>query len=106
MSPFVTVHLPPTVRSLFHRRAGKGVRAKLSEGVFAILGNSYAGAPERMTTKISLNIVTNMNVFIFSKFLGVWVQKFDVRQTSCNCTVRSAIAVLIKKPPGVLPYPT
>ena len=49
---FVTVHLPPAVRSLFRRRAGQGVRAKLSEGVFAILGDSYAGFPGKSITKI------------------------------------------------------
>ena len=41
-----------------------------------------------MRTKISLNIVTNMNIFMFSKFLGVRGRKFAAWQTSCTGNIR------------------
>ena len=41
-----------TVRSLFHRRAGKGARAKLGDGVSAVLGDSNAGSSGKKTANI------------------------------------------------------
>ena len=61
----------PTVRSLFHRRAGKGVRAKLSEGVSAVLGNSNAGSPRIIITKIPFNAAPNMNIHILKVLEGL-----------------------------------
>ena len=60
----------PTVRSLFRRRAGKGVRAKLSEGVFAVLGDSYAGFPGKSVTKIPQISVPNLNLNLFESSWG------------------------------------
>ena len=59
--------------------------------------------PGRTITKISLNSISNMYIFIFYKFLGILGRKFAVRQTS---RTGNASSLLIRKPPGVLPYST
>ena len=91
----VIVHLPPAVRSLFRRRAGRGARAKLSEGVFAVLGDSYAGFPGKSVTKIPQISVPNLNINLFESswgsggFLQEAPRRSPAPYLNCNTVTRN-----------------
>ena len=92
----------PAGRSLFCRRAGRGVRAKLGDGVY-MFSVTVTLVPLESGDKNTIKLRTEHGYIHFLKVLeGCGEQKFAVWQTSCT---GNASAVLLKKFPTASLFP-